>query len=152
MRRCWDRNSGSRPEVPEVLQVLTLSVCERFINQSLTTHERVRLITTIFLDNDQVEVVGRIERIRLMTTLFSDNDQAKVVGCVSCENAQILIDVIDEVCPCTILLPKDKAMHFDSNPLVLLLRYWMTLHQRHAGDVYGFYTRFVAVKSSFRDR
>jgi len=149
MRCCWNRDSGSRPEAPKVLQILTLSVCELFINQSFATQERIRLITT---ENNQVLMVGRVESIRLVTTLFSDNDQAKVAGRVSCDNAQIIINVIDEVCPCTISLSKDKAVHFDSNPLALLLRYWMTLYQRHAGDVCGFYTRSVAVKSSFRNR
>ena len=129
VKLCWDSDPDSRPEVPEVLQVLTLSVFERLINQLLATRERIRLITTI----------------------FSDNDQAKAVRRISCNNPQALIDVIDEVSPCTISPSKDKVMHLDSNLLVLLVRHWMSLHQRHAGGVCAICTRFVAIKPSFRD-
>ncbi|KAF9642287.1 kinase-like protein [Thelephora ganbajun] len=60
MQRCWDHNSSLRPKAPEVLEVLTLSVCKRLTNQALITHERIHLITTIFSDRDLVRMVKHI--------------------------------------------------------------------------------------------
>jgi len=128
MRRCWDRDSGSRPEVPEVLKVIILSVCDRLINRSLAAHERIRLITTI----------------------FSDNDQVKAARHVSCNDTQALINVIDEVCSCAIHPQCTRRCTLIQTPL-FFIRYWITLHQRHAGDVCAVYTRFVAIKPSFRN-
>ena len=99
MRRCWDDNPQLRPEASEVLQILlTLSVprlfqassvckldyifaCSDFpawkrsISDHLSVDERTSLITSVFLDPDQIEVVASLPK----------ND------------AQALADVIDKV-------------------------------------------------------
>jgi hypothetical protein len=80
MRCCWDHDPSLRPKAPEVLQALTQSICERLIDQSLTAHERILLIKTI----------------------FSDNDLAKAIKDVSCDDAQTLINTTDKVSPRTI--------------------------------------------------
>jgi anti-sigma factor ChrR (cupin superfamily) len=100
MRRCWDHDPHLRPEVSEVLQLLTLSVCKRLISRTLATYERILLIATI----------------------FSDDNQVKVVGHVTGDDAQTIIDVIDEVGPCTISCSKDKPIDFHSNLHILLIR------------------------------
>ena len=80
VQRCWHQDPTSRPQILEVLKVLTLPLRKRLISHTIGTDERIRLIATI----------------------FSDDDQARVVGPASGDDAQTLIDVIDEVSPCTI--------------------------------------------------
>jgi len=78
MECCWDQDPCSRPTISDVvLQVLTLSVCDRLIGHTFATPERVSLIGTIFLDNDPVAMVKNLSK----------------------DDAQILIDVVDGVGP-----------------------------------------------------
>ena len=78
MQCCWNQDPCLRPTISEVVpQVLTLSVCNRLIGHTFTTPERVSLIGTIFLDNDPVAMVENFPR----------------------GDAQILIDVVNEVSP-----------------------------------------------------
>jgi len=74
------------------MDVLTLSVRNRLIGHGLKTHERISLIATILLDSDQVKVVE----------LLSEDD------------AQTLIDLMDEVSPCTI--PRPMGRMIDTTP------------------------------------
>lgn len=88
-QRCWGQDPSSRPKISEVaLQVLTFSVCKRLIGYTLAPHERISLIATIFLSDDQVRMVEH----------------------VSGDDAQTLIDTIDEVGPSVILHPKDGLL------------------------------------------
>lgn len=66
-------------------------------------HDRVSLITAIFLDDSQVERVRQI----------------------SGDDAQNLIDIIDRVSPRTISSPKNKLVDFDSNFHILSIRCWI---------------------------
>ncbi|KAF9645406.1 kinase-like protein [Thelephora ganbajun] len=78
MQCCWDQDPHSRPEVSEALQILLapdIPGWKRLITQTLATDERVSLITAI----------------------FSDLDQAKMVKNLIRNDAQTLVDAIDEV-------------------------------------------------------
>ena len=110
MQHCWDPDPHLRPEALEALQVLRTPsvscssmwtcihefdwflVCsedpiwKQLISDPLSAHERIPLITTIFSDKNQVEMVGNL----------SGND------------AQVFIDLIDEVSACT--LPPEAGL------------------------------------------
>ena len=62
-----------------------LPAWKQLISRTSTTDERISLITTIFVDRDQVEMVMRL----------------------SGDDAQTLVNVIDEVRPCIILHPRN---------------------------------------------
>ena len=55
------------------------------------------------------------ERIPLITTIFSDNNQVEVVMQLSGENAQAFINMIDEASPLTILRSRVGLIDFGSN-------------------------------------
>ncbi|KAF9646470.1 kinase-like protein [Thelephora ganbajun] len=77
IQRCWDHDPHLRPEAVEVLRVLLTfapPAWERLIGYPLSTDERVSLITSLFSDIDEVEVVGSL----------------------SGDDAQAFVDVIDE--------------------------------------------------------
>ncbi|KAF9644747.1 kinase-like protein, partial [Thelephora ganbajun] len=116
MQRCWDHNPHLRLEALEVLHTLLtldLPAWERLINHTLSTDERISLITSLFSDRDEVEMVGYL----------------------SGDDAQAFIDVIDEaldslpqqihrrclrslyrICGSQALLPKSLQVpvHYDS--------------------------------------
>jgi len=100
---------------------------KRLISHPLAAHERISLINTIFLDNNQVEMVGRLQG----------------------EDAQTFIDIIDEVSPHN-FTPKGQS-NFDLNLHILSTRRWIASYQRSAGSVYSIYTGFVATKPDFRN-
>ena len=110
MQHCWDPDPHLRPEVLEALQVLRTPsvscssrwsyirefdwflVCsgdptwKQLISYPLSAHERIPLITAIFSDQNQVEMVGHL----------SGND------------AQAFIDLMDEVSVCA--LPPEASL------------------------------------------
>jgi len=130
VQRCWDQDPSLRPKISEVaLQLLTLSVCNRLVGCTPTTREHVSLIATIFLDSGQV----------------------KMVEDVSGDDAQTLIDVIDQVGLCMISRSKVRSIIFDSNLHILSTRRWITSHRRPAGGVCVIYTGFVATKACYLD-
>lgn len=109
-QRCWDHDPQSRPEVSEALRdLLAMSVShpsrrpctdrldpflmrseepawKQLINHTLATDERVSLITGIFIDRHQVEMVEHLSR----------------------SNAQRFIDMIDDVSHHKVPRSKDK--------------------------------------------
>ena len=103
---------------------------EESTDRSPAMHDRVSLITAIFLDGSQVERVRQI----------------------SGDDAQNLIDIIDGVSPRTISSPKNKLVDFDSNFHILSIRCWIASHRRSAGGVCAICTRFTTNKPCFRDR
>ena len=152
IQRCWNRDPHLRPGVSEVLQALVpsvlypflrsyllnstaFSVCsehlvwEQSTDRSPATHDRVSLITAIFLDDSQVEKVRQL----------------------SGDDAQNLIDIIDGVSPRTISSSKNKLVDFDSNFHIFSIRYWIASHRRSAGGVCAICTRFATNKPCFRD-
>ena len=134
MKSCWDQNPRSRPGISEVLQVLlTWSVScafrrlsvhqpdylpiysehpfwKRLITDTLTTDERISLITTIFLDKDQIEMVRGLSGV----------------------DAQTFVDTTYEASSRATSHPSTKLIVFGENPLHLLTRCWMTSHQTRA--------------------
>ena len=88
MQRCWHQDPTLRPQILEVVQILTLPFRKRLVSHTL----------------------GKDERIRLIATIFSDDDQVKVVRPASGDDTQTFIDVIDEASPCTISYSKDTLI------------------------------------------
>ena len=99
VQRCWHPDPTSRPQIL-VLQILILQFRERLIGYTLTADERIHLIATIFSDDDQVEVVES----------------------ASGEDAQTLIDLIDEASPSTISRSKDRFIQSDLDLHILSIR------------------------------
>lgn len=103
MQGCWDRDPDSRPAISKIVtEILTVSVRNRLIGGALATHERASLIEAILLDNDQIKAVENLSE----------------------DDAQILIDVINEVNPCATQYSKDRLIDFNSN---------LRVHQLGAG-------------------
>ena len=94
---------------------------KRLISRTLTTQERVSLITTIFSERDGLEVA----------TFLSGED------------AQAFIDVVDEVRPHTLQPLRDVSSTPTQNLCILLDRSWITSDSRSAGDACALYTGFV---------
>ena len=46
------------------------------------------------------------EHVALIATVFSDDNEVKMVENLSGDDAQALIDIMDKVCPHTLLPPK----------------------------------------------
>lgn len=90
------------------------------------------------------------ERRRLVTAIFSDNNQAEMVGHLSGDNAQKFIDVIDEVSLAT-SCSKDKLADLSSNLHLFPTRWRMVSHQRSGGSVCAIYTISVATRPCFRN-
>ena len=153
MQRCWDQDPHLRPEVSEALQVLLtpsvlclfqylyihqffypstsseLPAWKQLISRTSTTDERISLITTIFVDRDQVEMVMRL----------------------SGDDAQTVVDVIDEVRPCIILPSRSGWVDSRPNFHTLSARCWIALKIRSAKSVCVQYTGSAATKPWFRN-
>ena len=133
MQRCWDHDSHLRPEVSEVLQVLTLSVSrsswplpihqldhfpvcsensawKRLTNHNLTTNERVSLIKMVFSHSDQVRMVQHLDG----------------------DDAQDCVDTINEVSTRTVSPLGDRLVDSRSNFYTVLIRCWIASNRRSA--------------------
>jgi hypothetical protein len=55
------------------------------------------------------------ERISLITAIFSDNDQVDMVENLSGDDAQNFIDVVDEVSTCTLSPLRDRSIDSHQN-------------------------------------
>jgi len=63
IQRCWDQDPHSRPEIPEVLQILQVLLTQsvkQLISHGLATPECISLVATIFSDDDRAEAVGHL--------------------------------------------------------------------------------------------
>ncbi|KAF9643889.1 kinase-like protein [Thelephora ganbajun] len=77
IQRCWDHDPRPRPAISEVLRILLTSdppVWKQLIGHPFSTDERISLLTSIFSDNNEIEMVRHLSR----------------------DDAQVFIDVIDE--------------------------------------------------------
>ena len=101
---------------------------KRLISHTLTMNERISLIMTIFLDDNQVKTVGQL----------------------SGDDAQIFVDMIYEASAHKLLRPRDKSIDFDMDIHVLPIRHWIASYRRSAGGVDAIYAEFVATKPCFR--
>ena len=100
------------------------------ISHTLTVDERNSLITSIFLDHNQVELLGQL----------SESD------------SQDFVDAIDEASSTRVYIQSTSLIDLDTNMHVLSIRLGMALDQRSAGSVDAIYTRLVAAKPYFRGR
>ena len=116
MQRCWDQDPHLRLEVSEALQVLlTPSVLCSF--QYLCIHQFFYPSTSSELPAWK-QLISRTstmdEHISLITMIFVDRDQVEMIMRLSGNDTQTLVDVIDEVRPCILSPPRNEWV--DSNP------------------------------------
>ena len=90
------------------------------------------------------------ERISLITTIFSDNDQVEMVKQLPGDDFQTFIDVLDQASPRVILYLKDRLIDFNSGLHILSNRRWTAFHRRSAISVCVIYTGRVAAMHFFR--
>jgi len=113
MQRCWGRDPHLRPEVSEVLQVLLTPLVSHSLRQShfltclCSKHPAWKQLISHTLATD--------ERISLITTIFLDENQVKMVERLSGDDAQTFIDKIDEVGLRTNSHSNAKLIKFDAN-------------------------------------
>jgi len=101
---------------------------KRLISRSFSVHDRISLITSIFLDRNEVKVVERLTG----------------------DDAQSFIDVISEVSLHS-FTSEEHADRPHSNSCALLDRCWIIFHHRPTENVCAIYTRSVVAKRWFRD-
>ena len=92
------------------------------------------------------------ERISLITAIFADHDQTQMVANLAGDDAQAFVDVIDEASPHTISCSMEELIDFGSNLYTPSIRRWIVLNHRSAGCVYPTYTGFAAAMPYFRNR
>jgi len=151
MQRCWDHDSSLRPKVSEVLQILlTLSVLRSSHGHSSVDHFSLRsedpawkrLIT---------HTPTTHERISLITTIFSDYNQAEMVKDLRGDDAQEFIDVLDEVSLRILSPPRNGYVNSNSNSRPLSVRCWTVFLHRSERSVRTPYAASVATEPWFRD-
>ncbi|KAF9647776.1 kinase-like protein [Thelephora ganbajun] len=74
-QRCWNREAHLRPQTPQILRAYGIPVWKPLIDCPFAMDERISLITTI----------------------FSDSTETEVVKCLRGDDAQSFVDVIDEI-------------------------------------------------------
>lgn len=82
------------------------------------------------------------ERVSLITIVLSDEDECERVRNISGDDAQAFIDMIDEVSAPFRL----QKVGFHSNFHTPSVRYWIGSHNQSAESMCGLYTVFVADK------
>ena len=92
------------------------------------------------------------ERISLITAIFSDHSQIELVERLSGGDAQTFTDVVDCVSPHTISRSNYKLTDVDPNLHILAIRHWMVSYQKSAGRACVTYAGFVVAKTCFRNR
>lgn len=60
MQRCWNHDPKLRPNASEALQAITLSLCKRLVNHTLTISDRTRLVTVVFSKPDQAKLARQV--------------------------------------------------------------------------------------------
>jgi len=101
-QRCWAQEPLSRPIISDVaIEILTLSIRDRLVGRAPATHELISPVVT--------DILG--------------NGQAKAAMDLSQDDAQILIDVVDEVIPFAIPCSQDGLADFVPNLRILSNRY-----------------------------
>ena len=92
-----------RPFDPSIETKVDPPSWERLIRSSVTAYERVFLITAIFSNRDEVEVVKRLRG----------------------GDAQIFVDAIYEARSYVVSSSKNELTNFDSNPRAFSIRRWI---------------------------
>jgi len=105
-QRCWRQEAHLRPRVSEVLQDLR--------GLWVSTREPSTRLTDQFLTYSDIPAWRRLisrpcatdERISLITGIFSDSNETQVVKGLRGDDAQVFVDVMDEVPP---VLPQQNT-------------------------------------------
>lgn len=63
------------------------------------------------------------EHIALVTAIFLDDNQIEIVECLSGDNAQSFVDAVDQASSRTVSRSKDKSIDFDPNLRILSIRF-----------------------------
>jgi hypothetical protein len=122
MQRCWDQDPHLRPEVSEVLRVLPPPLVCSFWRSYICLLDRFLVCSE---DPAWKRLIGHTltmpEYISLIATVFSDNNQVKMVENLIGDDAQNLIDMIDNVSLTkfnhTFPPSRHQLIGFYSNPL-----------------------------------
>ena len=127
MQRCWNQHPHLRPEASEALEVLLAQSVSRSYGKPcfcqfdcLFVYSQQRTWKLLIGDTSSTD-----ERISLITTIFSDHRQIEMVEQLSGDEAQALVDRIDEVGLHTVSCPKDELIGSHANLRVLFIRYWI---------------------------
>ena len=102
MQRCWDHNPQSRPGAEQVLDVLRTPSAHSPSQRScifFTLACREYPVWKKLITPGHLAIQ---ERISLITQIFSDHHQIAIVGHLSGEEAQIFINIVDEVSFCAL--------------------------------------------------
>ena len=117
MQHCWDHDPHLRPEVSEASQVLLTPLVSRSFQRSYTHQLGCFLMCSEVLAWKRL--IGRTlamdEQISLITAIFSDQNQVEMVQHLSGSDAQAFVDTISEVSLCTLSPPNSwlplKPLH-----------------------------------------
>ena len=145
MQRCWNHDPRLRPDVSEALRVLLTPSVSRSLRRSYI--HSLDSFTVHSEDPAWKQLISHTlttrERISLITTIFSDHNQVEMVGNLFGDDAQNLINAIDEVCACTLSYLRDRSV--DSRPTfyTLSIRCWTASNHRSTGSACTFYPLFV---------
>ena len=98
MKKCWNPDPHLRPEVSQVLQALPPSVSRSFRRLYTCWPDRFPVCSEDPAWKQLIsDTITTDERISLITLIFSDHDHVKMAEDLSGNDAQNVIDAIDEV-------------------------------------------------------
>jgi len=92
------------------------------------------------------------ERAPLITAIFADNNEVEMVRNLCGDDAQTFVDLVDEVRLCSLSPLKHGLVDLQSEFYPLSVRCWIVSHRNFARDVHALYTGFAAAKPYFRNR
>jgi len=110
-QRCWYHDPHLRPEVSEVLQVL-LTVLVSCLSKNHPSDYILPCSNPPAWKRLISDPLSMDEYTVLITSIFSNRDEVEVVGYLSGDDAQTFVNIIDEVCAYTISCPKIKSFMF----------------------------------------
>ncbi|KAF9645424.1 kinase-like protein [Thelephora ganbajun] len=110
MRRCWDQDPRSRPKVSEALKILlspNIPPWKRLITQAPPTNECISLITAIFSDRGQVEVVKNLtgNDVRIFIDVID-----KVLDSLTPQTRKECLPIVYDICDRQAVVPRPLAI------------------------------------------
>jgi hypothetical protein len=90
------------------------------------------------------------KHISMITMIFSNSNQVKIIRNLSQDDAQAVIDKIDELGCCVIQYPGDQLS--STQTIALSTRCWIVSHHKYIGTVCAIYPKYVVARSCSRDR
>ena len=83
--------------------------------------------------------LAKDERLSLITTIFSDRDQIEMVGNLSGDDAQAFVDTIDEVSLCALSSSKNRKL----TSAQISMLYWLVPGWHHTTDPQEVFARCI---------